>query len=161
MNRDRVKKVLLILAVLAVAAQFTQPKRTNPPIDESKTLRAHVNIPPQVEAILNRSCADCHSNRTVWPWYAHIAPFSWLVVDDVNRGRQHVNFSDWEAQASPKQASYHLGLICKETQDGTMPPITYRIVHKKSQLSSEDVKTVCSWVHTLVGPESIDKNLRD
>ena len=161
MNWGRVKKVFLILAVLAVVAQFAQPKRTNPPTDESKTLSAHVNISRPVETILNRSCADCHSNRTVWPWYAHVAPFSWIVIDDVNRGRQHVNFSDWEAQTSPKQASYHLALICKEAQDGAMPPLTYRIAHKRSRLSSDDVKTLCSWVHTLVGPESIDQNLRD
>jgi Haem-binding domain len=161
MNRSRVKKVILILAGLLVVMQLVQPKRTNPPIDESKTLGAHVHIPPQVDSILDRSCGDCHSDRTVWPWYAHVAPFSWVVVDDVNQGRRHVNFSDWTAQRSPKLASYHLGLICKESQDGSMPPLSYRLIHKNSRLSSDDVKALCSWVYTLVSPADIDQNNRD
>ena len=31
-------------------------------------------------------CYDCHSNETTWPWYARVAPVSWLVVRDVKRG---------------------------------------------------------------------------
>ena len=160
MNWGRVKKLAVFLAVLAVVLQFLQPKRTNPPIEESKTLAAHVNIPPQVEAILHRSCYDCHSNRTVWPWYGHVAPFSWVVVDDVNRGRHHVNFSNWEAQVSPKEASDHLRLICKETRDRMMPPLTYLLIHRKSRLSSKDIHTLCSWVGTLDGPGKVDHHTK-
>ena len=158
MNWSRVKRVFLILGVLAVVAQFVQPRQTNPPIVESRTLKAHVQITPQVEAIMDRSCINCHSNRTVWPWYGHVAPFSWVVVDDVNEGRRHFNLSDWEAQNSPKEASDHLALVCKEVRDGAMPPISYRIIHKESQLSSDDINVLCSWVQNLVGPPASDQN---
>jgi hypothetical protein len=91
----------------------------------------------------------------VWPWYSHVAPFSWLVTDDVNVGRSHINFQDWEAQESPKEAAEHLALICKEIQEKGMPPFTYRMLHKESRLSAEDIRTLCSWSQSFgAAPET-------
>src|SRR5271165_2324423 len=87
MNMGRVKKVVFALIGVLVLIQFVQPKRTNPPVVPSRSLEAHVPVPPQVSAILKRACGDCHSSETVWPWYSHVAPVSWLVADDVNVGR--------------------------------------------------------------------------
>jgi hypothetical protein len=145
MNMARVKRVALALIVLAVFAQLVQPKRTNPPVVASRSLEAHVQVPQQVQLILKRACGNCHSNDTVWPWYSHIAPISWLITSDVNQGRHHINFQDWEAQVSPKEATEHLALICKEVRDGGMPPLSYRMMHKDSRLSSEDINVLCSW----------------
>jgi Haem-binding domain len=158
MNRARVKKLVFFLVVLAVVIQFLPPKPTNPPVDKSKTLEVHLQVPPQVDAILNRSCKDCHSNRTVWPWYAHVAPFSWVVVDDVNRARVHFNLSDWTVPGDPPQMSRRLDLMCKETQQGFMPPITYWMVHRKAKLSSEDIKVLCSWARSVAASMGGQKN---
>ena len=49
----------------------------------------------QTRDLVSRACFDCHSNETKWPWYSNIAPVSWLVQRDVQEGRQHLNFSDW------------------------------------------------------------------
>ncbi len=113
MNMIRVKRIALALAAVFLLAQFVQPKRTNPPVVPSRSLEAHVQVPQDVLPILKRACGDCHSSETVWPWYSHVAPLSWLVADDVNTGRSHVNFQDWEAQENPKEAAEHLALICK------------------------------------------------
>src|SRR5712671_7884595 len=144
MNWFRVKILLTVLVALFLIAQFVQPKRTNPPVVPSRSLQAHVQVPQNVSAILNKACADCHSSQTVWPWYSHVAPVSWVVVDDVNMGRSHINFQDWEAQENPKEAAEHLALICKEVREKTMPPLTYRILHKKAKLSEEDIATLCA-----------------
>src|ERR1700722_3046807 len=109
MNVRRVKIVLLALVVLFLLAQVVQPKHTNPPVFESRSIEAHVQVPPQIQSILKRACYDCHSSSTVWPWYSHVAPVSWLVTDDVNEARSHVNFQDWAA-LEPKEAIEHLGL---------------------------------------------------
>jgi len=145
MNMGRVKVVLWVLAGLLVAAQFVQPKRTNPSVVASRGLEAHVPVPAQVSSILKRSCYDCHSSVTVWPWYSHVAPVSWLLVDDVNQGRSHINFQDWEAQENAAEANEHLRTICKEVQDGGMPPLTYRMMHKASRLAPQDINSICSW----------------
>src|SRR5271166_3000619 len=73
-----------------VLIQLVPMSMTNPPITQD------VAAPAPVELILRRGCYDCHSNETRWPWYARVAPVSWLVIRDVNRGRKHVNFSTWD-----------------------------------------------------------------
>jgi hypothetical protein len=145
MNMARLRMVALAFVVLLFLAQLVQPKRTNPPVVPSRSLEAHVQVPQNVSPILKRACGDCHSNETVWPWYSHVAPVSWLVTDDVNVGRSHVNFQDWEAQENPKEANEHLTLICKEVQEKGMPPFIYRSMHRESSLSAEDINALCSW----------------
>jgi hypothetical protein len=145
MNMARVKFVVSALVIFLVAIQLVQPKRTNPPVSPSRSLAAHVTIPPQVQATLMRTCGDCHSNQTVWPWFSHIAPLSWGITDDVNQGRRHMNFDDWEAQESAKVANDRVIDICKEIQTNGMPPFSYRIVHRASRLKMQEIELICSW----------------
>ncbi len=149
MNMVRVKRIALVLVALFLIAQFVQPERTNPPIIPSRSLEAHVQVPPDVLPILKRACGDCHSSETKWPWYSHVAPVSWLVADDVNVGRSHINFHDWEAQENPKEAAEHLGLICKEVREKGMPPFSYRLMHRESHLSDKDVDAICAWSQSV------------
>src|SRR5437868_13257121 len=93
--RKLLKWTVIVGVILFAALQFTNPARTNPPVDPAQTIEAHTQMTPQVAAILDRSCNDCHSNKTRWPWYSHVAPVSWLVVDDVNEARRAMNFSEW------------------------------------------------------------------
>jgi len=152
MNWFRVKILVTVLVALFLIAQFVQPKRTNPPVVPSRSLQAHVPVPQNVLAILNRACADCHSSQTVWPWYSHVAPISWVVVDDVKTGRSHINFQDWEAQENPKEAAEHLSLICKEVREKGMPLLSYRLLHKESRLSSQEIDTICAWSQSVGAP---------
>ena len=145
MNMARVKKVLLALVAFLIAIQFMQPRRTNPPVIPSKSLDAYVPAPGEVQSILNRACGNCHSNHTAWPWYSHIAPLSWVITDDVNEGRRHMNFEDWEAQADPKDVRDRLAGICKETQEKGMPPFSYRILHPESRLKPNEIAALCWW----------------
>jgi hypothetical protein len=145
MNMGRVKKVLFALVAFLAAIQFVQPRRTNPPVSPSRSLEAHVQVPGEVQTILNRACGNCHSNRTSWPWYSNIAPLSWVITDDVNEGRRHMDFDDWEAQPSPKDASDRLTGTCKETQQKGMPPFSYRVLHPESRLKPNEIAALCSW----------------
>ena len=148
MNKARVKKVILALAAFLIVIQFVQPKRTNPPIVPSRALAAHVRVPEEVQSILMRACGNCHSNQTVWPWYSHIAPISWLITDDVNQGRRHMNLQDWEARI-PRHPFDPQRDICKEVRDKGMPPFTYRMVHKEARLTPQEIDTLCSWFQSL------------
>jgi hypothetical protein len=139
------KNVTLGAIVVLALIQLIQPSRTNPQAVPSKALEAHEQVPADVQAILKRSCYDCHSNSTVWPWYSHVAPVSWYLAHHVNGGRRHVNFQDWEAQENPKEAHEHLGLTCKLVREGDMPPADYRLIHEGTRLSPSDVNTVCAW----------------
>lgn len=138
--------LLLVVAGLLLAVQVVRPAKTNPPIDQSLALEAHMNVQPQVAAILDRSCADCHSNKTRWPWYSHVAPVSWFVIDHVNEGRSNLNFSEWGRYSWREQRGL-LGGICQESKSGMMPLSSYTPMHPGSKLSAEDVKTLCDWAN--------------
>ena len=145
MNRAWVKWVVIGFVVFIIFIQFVQPRRTNPAVTASRSLDAHVAVPTNVQIVLQRACYNCHSSATIWPWYSHVAPVSWLVVNDVNTARGHINFQDWEAQVSPQEGQEHLGLICKLIRDGSMPPANYRFMHKDSYISPDEANAVCAW----------------
>jgi|SRR5579863_4993826 len=157
MNRARVKTVILALTVFLIVIQIFQPRRTNPPVVPSRSLAAHVQIPEDVHSALMRACGDCHSNQTRWPWYSHIGPLSWVITDDVNEGRRHMNFEDWEALESRKEANDRLIDICKEVRQKGMPPFSYRLVHRNLRLKPQEISSLCSWSQSFrissTGPE--------
>jgi hypothetical protein len=148
MKKGQIQKILkwaaITLFTIFAALQFIRPARTNPPINESRTIQAHVRLTPEVANILDRSCNDCHSHQTRWPWYTNIAPVSWFVVNHVNVGRREMNFSDW-AQYTTAEQEQLLRKICGEVKSGAMPMSSYLSLHSEARLSSEDVRVLCDW----------------
>lgn len=138
------KWLVIVVACAFVAVQFKRPARTNPPVDESQTIYARTQMTPQVAAILDRSCKDCHSNKTVWPLYTNISPISWFVTDHVDVARKDLNFSEWGTYDQRRQEK-RLQQMCDLASDGAMPLSSYTPLHSGSKLSPEDVKTLCAW----------------
>ena len=142
-----VKWALILVACLLLIAQFKRPAKTNPVSDPSLGIEAHVQVDPNVGAILNRSCYDCHSNKTRWPWYSNVAPVSWFVIDHVNEGRHDLNFSEWGKYSRQDQKA-QLGQLCELITEGWMPLSSYTPLHPSAKLSDEDKKLLCSWAST-------------
>jgi hypothetical protein len=134
------KKTLLILLLILIAIQFIRPEKTNPPVNEKTTLKA----PENVMEILKRSCYDCHSNETVWPWYSNIAPLSWSIISHVNDGRKALNFSNW-TKIDPKIKEKRIKRAIKTTANGMMPLSTYLWLHEDAKLSEEDKAALKGW----------------
>jgi hypothetical protein len=107
---------------------------------------------------MKRSCYDCHSNATVWPWYSRVAPVSWYVARDVNVGRSHINLQNWEAQINEQEAKEHLGLVCKLIREGKMPPADYRLLHKGTDVSPEETNSICAWSQKVGTTEDSDSD---
>jgi len=141
------KWVIVALAVIFVGIQFIRPARTNPAIDPSQTVEAHVQVPTEVSSILARSCNDCHSNKTVWPWYTNVAPVSWWLTDHVNEGRKELNMSEFGRLPRDRQER-KLRQMCDEVTDGMMPLSSYLPMHPGARLSEQDKKTLCDWTET-------------
>ncbi|MGI9108288.1 MAG: heme-binding domain-containing protein [Pyrinomonadaceae bacterium] len=138
------KLTALAAAMLLASVQFVRPVKTNPPIDPTRTMNAHVLVTPEVEAIFARSCQDCHSHQTEWPWYSQIAPASWFVADHVNHGRKEMNFSAW-SNYDREHADFLLSNICRTVKHGMMPLSSYTMLHNSAKLSPRDVQTLCAW----------------
>jgi hypothetical protein len=139
-----VKWVVIVLVGLFILIQLKRPARTNPAVDELQTIEAHTQMPSQVKDILDRSCRDCHTNQTEWPWYTNVAPISWWITDHVNEGRQSLNLSEWGKLDKDRQDK-KLRQICDEVEDGAMPLSVYLPMHPKARLSEQDKKTLCDW----------------
>jgi len=131
------------LVVGLTLMQFVNPARTNPPV--VLDMLATNAPPPHVAALLRAACYDCHSYETIWPWYAHVAPASWLVISDVNEGRHHLDLSDWPA-GDPERAARKLDRMGEVIGYGDMPPGKYTLVHADARLTMADRKELTGWL---------------
>jgi len=142
--RQILKWTVIVVAVVLIGIQFIRPAMTNPPVDDRQTIAANTQITPEVSSIFERSCRDCHSNKTVWPWYTKVAPVSWWLADHVNDGRKDMNLSEWGRMDKDRQ-DRKLRQICDQVQDGMMPLSSYLPMHPAARLSEQDKKTLCDW----------------
>ena len=146
--RKAVRFSLLVVGAAVVAAQFVPVDRTNPPVDPQQDFVFRMNPPAAVAAAVERSCRDCHTNRTAWPAYSRVAPISWLVVDDVNEGRSQLNFSEW-GKLDARQSARKLEEICDEVNAGGMPLRKYTLLHPSAKLTEAEIQAVCRWTEEV------------
>lgn len=142
-KKRRILKPLLLGGVaLAAAIQLVPYGRnhSNPP----------VTAEPQWDSaatrdLAKRACFDCHSNETVWPWYSHVAPVSWLLQRDVEEGRSKLNFSEWDKpQKEADEAA-------KEVREGEMPPWFYLPTHPEARLTDAEKQALIAGLEATVG----------
>lgn len=142
--RVSARRIGLLLIVPLTIAQFVRPEKRNPRLEGWMTIYSTESVPVRVQDIFERSCKDCHSNETQWPWYSHIAPLSWLIAHDVKKGRSRLNLSEWAAY-SDKTRDEKLERICDQLRTGEMPDEGYTLIHQNARLTTGERNAVCSW----------------
>ena len=128
----------MVILVAFLAIQFVPVARENP------AERSDLAAPDAVKTILKKSCYDCHSNETVWPWYSYVAPVSWLVAHDVKEAREHLNFSSWGRYAREERNDYKKRVI-EEVEGGDMPLWYYVWMHPSAKLGEQDLTDLREW----------------
>lgn len=147
--------ILGLLAAVFIVIQFVPVEaRTNPPVESD------ISAPPEVDAILRRSCYDCHSHETKWPWYNRVAPASWLIAHDVEEAREHLNFSTWDRYSSEEKA-HLLEEMWEEVEEGEMPLWFYVPLHPEAELSEADMKTLEDWATRAAKNQEIKADVED
>ncbi|MFM2417287.1 MAG: hypothetical protein RL385_2010 [Pseudomonadota bacterium] len=124
--------------------------------------RSHENPPvrqepvwdsPETRALAKRTCFDCHSNESTWPWYSHVAPVSWLVQHDVDEGREHLNFSEFD------RPQRHAEDAAESVEEGEMPMAVYLPLHPEARLSpTEKAALVQGLMRTLGAEADVDQD---
>jgi hypothetical protein len=135
------KAAVLAGVVVGVGIQFVPVDGigVNPPA------RFSIGAPPEVEGIMRKACFDCHSNETRWPWYAKLAPSSWLMIRDVKKGRSRMNFSEW-GDADEKERMTDRENSRDQIADGTMPPWFYLPMHPDAKLTAQEKDLLKGWL---------------
>jgi hypothetical protein len=133
------KNLTIFFLVSLVIMQLIPVENSNPKVESP------LIFPDSIFSIVKTSCFDCHSNETVWPWYSHIAPFSWAISHHVKKGRTRFNFSEWEKYSSEKKDSILLH-IKSSISKGFMPPKDYLLMHSYAELSEKNRKKLISWI---------------
>jgi cytochrome c551/c552 len=137
----KIVKWLLLAAVLIQFIPFGHD-HTNPP-----SLQEPAWNSPATAALFRRACFDCHSNQTVWPWYSHVAPVSWLVQRDVNGGRRHLNLTQWD------QPQRHAKDVADQVKQGDMPPWFYLPMHPNAKLTDAEKLALMDGAAKTLGPQ--------
>lgn len=126
------------LAAAFLGLQLVPVDLDNPPVEEE------VPATPEARAVLRRACYACHSNEAVWPWYARIAPLSWLAARDVREGRAAVNFSTWNRLDELSRRAV-LERSWEEIEAGEMPLWFYLPLHPEAKLTDADRQLLDHW----------------
>lgn len=117
--------------------------------DNPNDLLKNVNVPENISSMLRSACYDCHSNETIYPWYASIAPVKWIVYDHTEKGREELNFSEWNALSKSDKLEV-LDDISGEVTDGKMPLKFYPLTHRDAKLSEVDREALTDWTESLM-----------
>lgn len=147
MLKKILKITIIVLVVAFLIGQFIRPDFTNPPVVEAETLNASTVVPADVQYVLARSCTDCHTNQTRYPWYSKITPFNWFLADHISEGRDEMNFSVWNTYKADKKVR-KLEELCDQVEHGAMPLPSYLWIHRDAVLSESEKLLLCNWAKT-------------
>jgi hypothetical protein len=138
-------KWVVVAGLLGAAAlQLTNPPLTNPPVLPGHDMLATNPPPPDVAALFKSACYNCHSFETQWPWYSHIAPFSWRITYHVYGARDSLNFSNWPHD-HPSWVRKRWRRIADAVEDGEMPLPSYALMHPDSRLTDQERARLVQW----------------
>ncbi|WP_166964795.1 heme-binding domain-containing protein [Yeosuana marina] len=139
-----IKKILLVLLVLFVIAQFFGPAKNQGDLASVQPFLDETDPPENVKAILKVSCYDCHSDFTRYPWYNHITPVNYWLADHIKDGKKHLNFSNWVGN-STKRKDHKMEEFIKMVENKWMPMDSYTWIHTDAKLSDAQIKEVVDW----------------
>ncbi|MBB1287346.1 heme-binding domain-containing protein [Flavisolibacter sp. BT320] len=144
MKRKRWEKILLGIVIVFVLIQFIRPQKNNGVAETDKDFTHFLFVPDTVRSLLRTSCYDCHSNKTVYPWYAEIAPASWWLANHIKEGKAELNFSDF-SQYSSRRLKTKLNGIGEQVATREMPLKSYLLIHGNAEFSDGQIKIIKDW----------------
>lgn len=142
---NRIKAGLLALLIIFIAIQFIQPARNHNGQVVKDDISNISKVPKQVEGVLKKSCYDCHSNQTEYPWYTYIQPLGLWMDSHIRKGNDELNFDEFAVYSKRRQLS-KLKSISESIEDGSMPLSSYTFIHQKARLSKNEKALILDWV---------------
>jgi hypothetical protein len=139
-----IKKILIASAIIFIGIQFIRPARNLGKVDGLNDISHYVALPINVQVILKRSCYDCHSNHTDYPWYVNINPVGLMLASHIKDGKQTLNFSDLSGM-NERRLTHKLTSIAEQVKTHAMPIGSYTLIHNSAKLTDSEIKIIKDW----------------
>jgi hypothetical protein len=144
MTMNRTVKIIGSGALLLAAMQFFPRDHNQGKAPAGKTMAEVIQVPSNAQVILKRSCYDCHSDHTNYPWYAQLQPVRYILDGHIRRGKDELNFDEFGDYAARRQRS-RIRAIGESLEEGAMPLGSYTMIHRDAILTKEDKATLLNW----------------
>jgi hypothetical protein len=142
------KIILIALLVIFVMAQFIRPEKNISTIMSIYDISTKYPLPDSVQRILKIACNDCHSNNTIYPWYAEIQPTAWWLNNHIIDGKKDLNFSNFTKYRIRKQY-IKFEQIIKLVKENEMPLESYTWIHSDAKLSNKQKHIIAQWATSI------------
>jgi hypothetical protein len=140
------KKILFGLLIVFIIIQFFRPARNSGSAYSANDITHFTEVSPEVKSILEKSCYDCHSDHTDYPWYTNIQPVGWWMNHHVNEGKREVNFSQFNSyRIKRKMRKFHE--IAEQLEEDEMPLNSYLWIHRDAKLDDAEKKLIMDWAN--------------
>jgi hypothetical protein len=143
-----IKKILIVLALVLVVIQFIRPAQ-NLSANTTNDISTLYPMPSDVKLIVDKACADCHSNKTAYPWYATLQPVAFWLADHVNEGKSEFNVNEFASYRIAKQ-NHKLEEVIEQIKEGEMPLYSYTLIHRDAQLTDAEKTTLINWCQNIM-----------
>jgi hypothetical protein len=106
-------------------------------------------VPNDVKQILEVACNDCHSNKTVYPWYSNIQPVAWFLDHHVVDGKRHYNLSTYtKLPIAVQNHKFEETIEMVKEKEMPLESYTYFGLHKEAKLTDEQRNILINWAQT-------------
>lgn len=137
-----VKKILVVLLIVLVGLQFYRPEKNESGYESVMAFENETQSPEEIKAILKTKCYDCHSNQTVYPWYAEVSPVSLWLNGHIKEGKEHFNVSGWDSY-SVKKKDHKLEELVEMVEEREMPLDSYTWIH--GNITDREREMLITW----------------
>ena len=138
------KWIFLVLGSALVVLQFIRPEKNIAKGPSASNITGSFAVSEKVLAVLQRSCYDCHSNNTVYPWYAEIQPVGWYLNKHIQDAKRGLNYDEYLTYRLMKQYRRFNDVIEKLGKD-EMPLPSYLLIHRYAKLAKGEKDELVQW----------------
>ena len=146
--KKTVRWILIVLGGAFLILQFIRPDKNYSEKPQEGKISLTFPIPSDLQTILKRSCFDCHSNNTTYPWYAEVQPVGWWLKSHIEDARDELNFDEFGTYRPMRQFT-KLQQIAEQIEEDEMPLPSYLFLHRDARLTPEEKTILTDWVTAM------------
>ena len=141
-------RILIGILAIFIVLQFIRSPRNLSAGESPASIQTRYPVPADLQSVIRRSCYDCHSNNTSYPWYSHVEPLGWWLNSHITEGKRELNFDEFASYPVYRQLA-KLEAVRQQVEDGEMPLPAYTLIHTSAALTPEERERIILWVGAM------------